>query len=42
MMPAYDLLVTGSFTGFYEVEPDQLVTAEFDGFGSAQAKFPSR
>lgn len=32
---AGQLLVTGSFTGFFEVEPDETVVAEFEGFGSA-------
>ena len=36
-----DLLVTGSFSGFFEVEPDEVVIAEFEGFGSAQATFTS-
>jgi 2-keto-4-pentenoate hydratase len=38
---AGQVLVTGSFTGFYEAEADQPVTVEFDGFGSAQATFVS-
>ena len=33
------ILVTGSFSGFFEVSADEPVTAEFDGFGSAQATF---
>lgn len=36
-----ELLVTGSFCGFFEVEADEPVTAEFEGFGSAQATFAS-
>lgn len=36
---AGEVLVTGSFAGFYEVEPDEPVTAEFVGFGSAEATF---
>ena len=36
-----DLLVTGSFSGFFEVEPDEPVSAEFEGFGIAQATFTS-
>lgn len=39
---AGELLVTGSFSGFFEVEPDVPVTAEFEGFGIAQATFASR
>ena len=39
---AGELLVTGSFSGFFEVEADQPVTAEFVGFGSAEATFSSR
>jgi 2-keto-4-pentenoate hydratase len=39
---AGELLVTGSFSGFFEVEPDEPVTAEFVGFGSAVATFASR
>ncbi len=39
---AGELLVTGSFSGFFEVEPDVPVTAEFEGFGVAQATFVSR
>ena len=38
-MRAGDLLVTGSFSGFFEVAPDEPVTAEFAGFGSAEATF---
>lgn len=38
---AGELLVTGSFSGFFEVEPDVPVTAEFGGFGVAQATFAS-
>jgi 2-keto-4-pentenoate hydratase len=37
-----ELLVTGSFSGFFEVEPDVPVTADFEGFGTAQATFASR
>lgn len=36
-----ELLVTGSFCGFFEVKPDEVVTAEFEGFGTAQATFTS-
>ena len=39
---AGELLVTGSFSGFFEVEPEVPVTAEFEGFGVAQATFASR
>jgi 2-keto-4-pentenoate hydratase len=38
---AGQVLVTGSFSGFFEVEPDEPVTAEFVGFGSAEATFSS-
>ena len=31
-----ELLVTGSFCGFFEVQPDEAVTAEFEGFGTRQ------
>jgi 2-keto-4-pentenoate hydratase len=34
-----EILVTGSFCGFFEVAPDEPVTAEFEGFGSAEATF---
>ena len=37
-----EVLVTGSFTGFFEVEADEPVTAEFIGFGSATATFVSQ
>lgn len=40
-MRAGQLLVTGSFTGFFEVEADEPVTAEFEGFGTAEATFAS-
>ena len=36
-----EILVTGSFTGFFEVEADEPVTANFVGFGSAEATFAS-
>lgn len=38
---AGEILVTGSFSGFFEVEQDEPVTAEFEGFGSAEATFVS-
>jgi 2-keto-4-pentenoate hydratase len=38
-MRAGELMVTGSFSGFFEVEPEEPVTAEFVGFGSAEATF---
>jgi 2-keto-4-pentenoate hydratase len=38
-LKAGQLLVTGSFSGFFEAVPDLPVTAEFDGLGSAQATF---
>ena len=34
-----ELLVTGSFTGFFEASPDEPVIAEFEGFGSAEATY---
>jgi len=37
-----ELLVTGSFTGFFPVQADEPVTAEFVGFGSVQATYSSR
>lgn len=40
-MQAGQLMVTGSFSGFFEVAPDVPVTAEFEGFGSAEATFAS-
>ena len=40
-MRAGELMVTGSFSGFFEVEPDEPVTADFVGFGSAEATFIS-
>lgn len=33
------LLATGSFTGFFPVEADQTVTADFTGFGRVAARF---
>ena len=39
---AGQVLVTGSFSGFFEVAPDEPVTAEFVGFGSAEATFVSK
>lgn len=38
---AGEILVTGSFSGFFEVGPDEPVTVEFEGFGSAEATFAS-
>ena len=35
------VLVTGSFAGFFQVEPDEAVTVDFVGFGSAEATFAS-
>ena len=35
------VLVTGSFSGFFEVAADETVTAEFSGFGAAQATIVS-
>ena len=39
---AGELLVTGSFSGFFEVPADEPVTVEFVGFGSAEATFSTR
>ena len=36
-LKAGQVAATGSFTGFFEVEPDRPVTAEFVGFGTAEA-----
>lgn len=36
---AGQLLVTGSFSGFFEVDADEPVTVEFVGFGTAEATF---
>jgi 2-keto-4-pentenoate hydratase len=36
---AGQIMVTGSFSGFFEVAADEPVTAEFAGFGSAEATF---
>lgn len=41
-MRAGQLLVTGSFTGFYPVEVDEPVVAEFGDFGSVEAMFSSK
>ncbi len=41
-MLAGQLLVTGSFSGFFEVNADEAVTADFEGFGSAVATFSSK
>jgi 2-keto-4-pentenoate hydratase len=41
-MQAGQVLVTGSFCGFFPAQPDQPVTAEFVGFGSAEATFVSK
>jgi 2-keto-4-pentenoate hydratase len=41
-LKAGELLVTGSFSGFFEVQPDEPVSAEFEGFGRAEATFASR
>lgn len=41
-MRAGAVLVTGSFSGFFEVRADEPVTAEFEGFGSATATFVSK
>ena len=38
---AGELLVTGSFSGFFEVSPDEPVIAEFEGFGRAEATYSS-
>lgn len=36
------VMVTGSFSGYFEVKPDEKVTAEFVGFGSAEGTFASK
>jgi 2-keto-4-pentenoate hydratase len=41
-MRAGQVLVTGSFCGFFPAEPDRPVTAEFVGFGSAEATFVTK
>ncbi len=41
-LAAGQLLVTGSFSGFFPVEPGETVTAEFVGFGSAEATYVTR
>jgi 2-keto-4-pentenoate hydratase len=38
-LPAGQILATGSFTGFFPVEIDQTITAEFEGLGQVQATF---
>ncbi len=38
---AGQIMVTGSFSGFFEVKPDEPVSAEFAGFGSTSATFAS-
>ncbi len=35
------IMVTGSFTGFFEVGADEPIAAEFEGFGSAEATISS-
>ena len=40
-MRAGQIMVTGSFCGFFEAQPDEPVTAEFVGFGTAEATFAS-
>ena len=40
-LAAGELLVTGSFSGFFEVAADEPVTVEFIGFGTAEATFAS-
>lgn len=41
-MRAGQIMVTGSFCGFFPAEPDRPVTAEFVGFGSAEATFATK
>lgn len=41
-LKAGQIVATGSFSGFFKVEPDQPVTVEFAGFGTAQATFCSK
>jgi 2-keto-4-pentenoate hydratase len=38
---AGQVVATGSFTGFFEVDADRLVTAEFEAFGGAEATIVS-
>lgn len=40
-MRAGQIMVTGSFSGFFEVKPDEPITVDFEGFGSATATFAS-
>ncbi len=40
-LKAGEIMVTGSFSGYFEVAADEPVTAEFEGFGSAEATFVS-
>lgn len=40
-MRAGQIMVTGSFSGFFEVKADEPITAAFEGFGSATATFVS-
>ena len=37
-----EIIATGSFSGFFPVDPDQPVVAEFEGFGPVSATFCSR
>jgi 2-keto-4-pentenoate hydratase len=36
------IVATGSFSGFFPVEPDQPIVADFHGFGTAEATFSDR
>ena len=38
-LKAGQLLATGSFTGFFQVEPGRTIVADFAGFGSVSARF---
>ncbi len=40
-LTAGQTVATGSFTGFFPVEADQLITAEFEGLGQVQSTFVS-
>ena len=38
-LKAGQTVATGSFTGYFPVEIDQLITAEFEGLGQVQSTF---
>jgi 2-keto-4-pentenoate hydratase len=41
-LKANQIIATGSYSGFFRVEPDEPVTADFVGFGAATGTFSSR